>query len=102
MRVAEGLPRGGARDGSYDLILANILADPLVTLAPNVARALAPSGIAVLSGLLVRQAERVIAAYRSRGFSVVDHQRLSGWSTLTLLKDRRAAGRPAGPPTRGA
>lgn len=102
MRVAEGLPRGCARNGSYDLILANILADPLVTLAPDVARALAPGGIAVLSGLLVRQAERVIAAYRSHGFSVVDHQRLSGWSTLTLLKDRRAAGRPADPPTRAA
>src|SRR5690606_32257980 len=47
MRVAEGLPRGRIRDGSYDLILANILADPLVALAPDVARALAPGGVAV-------------------------------------------------------
>lgn len=102
MRVAEGLPRGRIRDGSYDLILANILADPLVALAPDVARALAPGGVAVLSGLLVRQAERVIAAYLARGFAVVDHRRLSGWSTVTLLKDRRAAARPAGPPTDAA
>lgn len=102
MWVADGLPRSRVREGSYDLILANILADPLVALAQDVARALKPGGVVILSGLLVRQAEYVIAAYRSHGFSLVDHRRLAGWSTLTLIKDRKGAARPVAQPMRAA
>ncbi len=103
MRVAEGLPPGRTRASSYDLILANILADPLVSLAPDVGRALLSGGVAVLSGLLDRQAAHVIAAYRSHGFSLVSHRRLAGWSTLVLLRGPRAAARcPSAPPTRAA
>ncbi len=102
MWVADGLPRSRVREGSYDLILANILADPLVALAQDVAWALRPGGVVILSGLLVRQAEYVIAAYRSHGFSLVDHRRLAGWSTLTLIKDRKGAARPVAQPMRAA
>lgn len=102
MWVADGLPRSRVREGSYDLILANILADPLVALAQDVARALKPGGVVILSGLLVRQAEYVIAAYRSHGFSLVDHRRLAGWSTLTLIKDRKGVARPVAQPMRAA
>ena len=91
--VAEGLPKSAARSGCYDLILANILADPLIGLAADVARALKPGGIAVLSGLLNRQAAQVSAAYRSFGLVVVQHQRIVGWSTLTLLKRYDGCGR---------
>lgn len=102
MRVAEGLPRG-TRPASYDLILANILADPLISLAPDMARALAPGGVAVLSGLLVRQASIVIAAYRPHGFVVAGHRRLAGWSTLTLVKRRSVASyAPCARPMRAA
>ncbi len=102
MWVADGLPRSRVREGSYDLILANILADPLVALAQDVAWAVKPGGVVILSGLLVRQAEYVIAAYRSHGFSLVDHRRLAGWSTLTLIKDRKGAARPVAQPMRAA
>ncbi len=53
--------------GPFDLILANILADPLCALARGTARNLAPGGTVVLSGLLDRQAERVAAAHRPWG-----------------------------------
>ena len=102
MWVADGLPRSRVREGNYDLILANILADPLVALAQDVAWAVKPGGVVILSGLLVRQAEYVIAAYRSHGFSLVDHRRLAGWSTLTLIKDRKGAARPVAQPMRAA
>jgi Ribosomal protein L11 methylase len=90
MRVAEGIPRG-TLPGTYDLILANILADPLIALAPDIARALVPGGVTVLSGLLNRQAAPVIATYRAHGFALVNHRRLAGWSTLTLVKRRNGA-----------
>ncbi|MCB1618521.1 MAG: 50S ribosomal protein L11 methyltransferase, partial [Pseudomonadales bacterium] len=47
-----------------DLLLANILAGPLITLAPHLSQRLAPGGTLVLSGLLAEQVEAVAAAYR--------------------------------------
>lgn len=90
-QTADGVPRC-ARHAAYDLILANILADPLIELAPALARVLARRGIAVLSGLLTWQAARVIAAYHSLGFDLLHHHRQAGWSTLTLIR-RRAINR---------
>ncbi len=70
----------------FDLIVANILAGPLISLAADVSRRLAPRGGLILSGILVPQAAAVIAAYRAHGLVVVDHRRLAGWSTITLRK----------------
>ena len=56
----------------FDLIVANILAGPLVELASDFARALALGGTVILAGLLDTQAEGVIAAYGAQGISVVD------------------------------
>jgi len=54
----------------YDLVFANILARPLVRLAPDIRRALRPGGLAILSGLLRSQERQVKAAYLSQGFRV--------------------------------
>jgi len=51
--------------GSFDLVVANILANPIVLLAPNLLRHLAPAGTLLLSGVLDRQADEVIGAYRA-------------------------------------
>lgn len=85
--VAEGLDSATLRRPSrFDLIVANILADPLIRLAPRLTRALAPGGTLILSGLLIPQAAAVIAAYRAQGVAVSRHDRLAGWSTLTLMR----------------
>ena len=70
----------------FDLVLANILANPLRQLATPMARHLAPSALVVLSGLLTHQAPGVIAAYRARGLVPVRHLRIQGWSSLLLRK----------------
>lgn len=72
----------------FDLIVANILAKPLVSMAPSLARALAPGGEAVLSGLLTHQENQVIAAYRAQGFALVRRDRIDNWSTLVLRRRR--------------
>ncbi len=69
-----------------DLFIANILARPLVALAPQIAPAVASRGNLVLSGLLTSQARQVGAAYLARGFSLVRHDRIAGWSTLTFVR----------------
>jgi ribosomal protein L11 methyltransferase len=73
----------------YDLILANILAGPLVDLAPALAGALAPGGQLILAGLLERQAERVAAAYRRQGLRLVETIVRGEWPTLVLRKRRQ-------------
>jgi ribosomal protein L11 methyltransferase len=73
-----------ARRAPYDLIIANILAGPLVTLAPALARAAGPGADIVLSGLLSAQATRVQTAYARHGM-IVDRKITRGdWTTLIL------------------
>jgi ribosomal protein L11 methyltransferase len=73
-----------AERGPFDLIVANILAGPLVELAPEVKAHLAPGGAVILSGLMNEEEDRVVGAYAAQGLKVVDAKRLEGWSTLTL------------------
>ncbi|MFB9269104.1 50S ribosomal protein L11 methyltransferase [Bradyrhizobium erythrophlei] len=73
-----------ATQGPFDLVLANILANPLRQLAGPMALHLAPAGRVILSGLLTHQAPSVIAAYRARGLVPLRHLRIDGWSSLLL------------------
>jgi ribosomal protein L11 methyltransferase len=70
----------------YDLLIANILAGPLIELAPDIARALAPGGRIVLAGLLRRQAQDVAAAYRRQGFTAAFSIERGDWPTLVMRK----------------
>ena len=72
------------RAGPYELILANILAEPLCRMAVDVKRHLAPGGLVVLSGLLITQERQVLARYRAAGLTLVRRYRLGEWSTLVL------------------
>ncbi len=70
----------------FDLLIANILAGPLIGLAPEIARKVRRGGTLLLSGILIPQAAQVLAAYRTSGFDLVRHDRIVGWSTLTLRR----------------
>jgi ribosomal protein L11 methyltransferase len=67
----------------YDLVLANILAKPLVGLAPEIVKLVRAGGRVILSGLLTHQEPQVKSAYSGRGLALVGRRRLNGWSTLT-------------------
>ena len=81
--TCDGVPRAGAK-GGWDLVIANILARPLVALAGPVARSLTPGGVLVLSGLLTGQAREVLGAYRSQGFRCRAKLARGEWMTLVL------------------
>ena len=70
----------------YDLIFANILKQPLIQIAPDMARHLAPGGRAILSGILVAQADEVAAAYADAGIALERRDDLGDWSTLVVRK----------------
>ena len=67
----------------FDLIIANIFADPLIELAPDFAKALAPGGAVMLAGLLQTQADVVVEAYEELGLAVGDG-RSGEWPVLVL------------------
>jgi ribosomal protein L11 methyltransferase len=75
----------------YDLIFANILADPLCDMARDLARHLAPGGTAILAGLFDRQAPRVAEVHRAAGLRLRARRDLNIWTTLVLTKRRRTA-----------
>jgi ribosomal protein L11 methyltransferase len=72
----------------FDLVFANILKGPLIELAPAMAAHLAPGGHAILSGLLVEQADAVLAAYSAEGLHLEAREDIGEWATLTLLQPR--------------
>ena len=72
----------------YDLVTANILANPLIALAPALARNLARNGRAVLSGLLKTQERDVLAAHRAVGLELDFRLRLGDWSVLVLKRGK--------------
>jgi ribosomal protein L11 methyltransferase len=74
------------RRGPFDLVLANILANPLRQMATPLSRHLAPGALVILSGLLPHQASSVVAAYRARGLVLKRHIRIEGWSSLLMQK----------------
>lgn len=71
----------------FDLIIANILAGPLIELAPDFPRALAIGGAIILAGLLDSQADSVIRAYEDQGLSLCDR----GFGEWPVLVCERAA-----------
>ena len=87
MLVADGMehPLLQAR-GPYDLIIANILAGPLIGLAPHFAKALVPGGHLLLAGLLETQEAQVRRAARAAGLRIAERKVNGDWSILWLRK----------------
>lgn len=71
----------------FDLVFANILKGPLVELAPDMAANVAKGGTIILSGLLVVQAESILAAYVKSGFSAYNREDIGEWSTLVMRRN---------------
>jgi ribosomal protein L11 methyltransferase len=85
--TADGLAHPAlSASAPYDLIVANILAGPLTRLAGDIARATAPGGTVVLSGLLRWQENLVTSFYRPQGLIFRAARRAGSWSALALEK----------------
>ncbi len=81
--------RAVAKNGAYDVILANILARPLRLMAADLTRHLAPHGQLILSGLLTSQVNWVMQAYLPRGMRLKRHIIIGDWSCLVLVSRRK-------------
>lgn len=81
-RLALALPEQEPQQ-TYAVVVANILAGPLVELAPTIASRIAPGGLFALSGILANQADDVSDAYHDNGLVVDDVTTSEGWVRIT-------------------
>lgn len=72
---------------SYDLIIANILAKPLIAMANNLVAALNQKGIAILSGFLDNQLDEVTAPYIEQGMQIFEVIEQDNWRVVILKKE---------------
>ncbi len=85
--VADGVRHRAVRAAApFDFVVANILAEPLRRLAPQLAPLIAPGGELVLSGLLPQQRDRIAAAYRTHGLRLTDARTIDGWAVVTMAR----------------
>lgn len=74
------------KTGPFDLIVANILAGPLIEFSGDLARHLKNGGYCILSGLLKRQAADVLSAHAAHGLVMEREFPINDWQTLVLRK----------------
>jgi ribosomal protein L11 methyltransferase len=85
--AASGLRhRAIAAAAPYDLVFANILARPLIALAPSIAYGMKSRGRVILSGLLRVQERSVRAAYLGQGFKLERRIHRDAWATLVMRR----------------
>ncbi|WP_421790910.1 50S ribosomal protein L11 methyltransferase [Hyphobacterium sp.] len=84
--TADGFDHVKLTARQFDLVFANILAAPLIELAPLIAQAMHDNSIAILSGLMEHQEDKVAAAYLKLGLMVERRDPLEGWSTLVVRR----------------
>jgi ribosomal protein L11 methyltransferase len=90
--AASGVDHPAIASGApYDLVIANILAGPLIELAPGIGAAVVEGGSLVVAGLLDRQAGDVARAYRAHGFRLAGRVDNGHWPSLRFIKRSRYA-----------
>ncbi|SNB70021.1 [LSU ribosomal protein L11P]-lysine N-methyltransferase [Arboricoccus pini] len=88
-RITAGVSEGWRSDlvrlaAPYDLVLANILADPLIVMATDLAPNLASGGVVVLSGFIGRDLPRVLGAHEAQGLRELERVERDAWRALVL------------------
>jgi ribosomal protein L11 methyltransferase len=69
--------------GQFEVVVANILAGPLIDMAATIAARVRPNGLLALSGILEAQTESVLEAYRAQGLIMDEPKEKEGWMLLT-------------------
>ncbi|MEO0976980.1 MAG: 50S ribosomal protein L11 methyltransferase [Pseudomonadota bacterium] len=95
--LVSGFTANGVEDrrfgdhGPFDLVIANILARPLMKMSKSIGAQMAQSATLVLSGLRIEDGPRILFAYRCQGFVLDRRREKDGWLTLTLVRGRNHA-----------
>ncbi len=75
-------------DGGYDIICANIVADIIIRMTPDVERYLNDGGIILASGIILERSQDVISCFEENGFEIADRAIDNGWCALVVKKKK--------------
>ncbi len=95
--LVQGFTANGMEDrrfqlyGPFDLVIANILARPLMKMAKSIGANMTRTATLVLSGLRIEDGPRILFAYGCQGFILDRRREKDGWLTLTLVRGRKIA-----------
>ena len=78
--------------GTYDVICANIVADVIVRLCPDIPQYLKPDGVFVISGIIEERYDNVAEAVEKIGFQIDQTRTSGGWVALTCSRKKKASG----------
>ncbi|MBE6613990.1 MAG: 50S ribosomal protein L11 methyltransferase [Ruminococcaceae bacterium] len=73
-------------EGGYQVAAANIVADVIIRLAPDIGAYLADDGVLIVSGIIIERAEETVAALNEAGFQVIDDRRENGWYAAAVKR----------------
>ena len=73
-------------DGGYHVVVANIVADVVMRLAPDVGEFLAPDGVFIVSGIIAERAEEVLAVLDKAGYKVDEERYENGWYAAAMVR----------------
>ena len=73
-------------DKKYDVCVANIVADVIIRMAPDIGAYMAESGVLIVSGIIEERAEEVVSVLHANGFTVGDFRRENGWYAGVVKK----------------
>ena len=75
-------------DGQYDLVCANIVADIIIRMTPDVGQYMKDDAVLLASGIITERADEVIEVLESNGFKVIENLTENGWCALALKKNK--------------
>ena len=74
-------------EGGYDICCANIVADIIIRLAPDIGEFIAPDGKIIVSGIITERADETLEALAAHGWTLIDSMRENGWFAGVLKKN---------------
>ena len=74
------------RSAPYDFVVANIVADVIIRMAPDIGEYMAENGVLIVSGIIEERAEEVVSVLAENGFTVEDFRRENGWYAGVVRK----------------
>lgn len=84
--VSDLLKQAEKVEGGYDVVVANIVADVVMRLAPDVGEFLAPDGVFIVSGIIEERANEVIEALDKEGYKVSEERYENGWYAAVMIR----------------
>ena len=77
---------GNKSGGAYDIICANIVADIIIRMMPDVGALMDNNSVILASGIIVERSEDVISGFEAHGFKIVERVDENGWCALAVQK----------------